>query len=53
MAKDSRFVKEKDPIRNPYTQKVIEDEFQNNYAKSLKVIQADITKILTDKKDGK
>jgi hypothetical protein len=41
---------DKDPVRNPLVQTIVEEKFQKNYAKSLKVLKTDIIKIL---KNGK
>lgn len=46
---DSRFEKGKDPIRNPLVQKRVETIFKSNYEKTLKTIQAQVTKLIKNK----
>lgn len=47
---DSRFVRGKDPVRNPKVQRFIENQFKDNYKKVLQVMRVDITRVLTKKK---
>lgn len=45
---DSRFIKGKDPVRNPLVQKKLEDQFKQNWSNSLKLMKVQIVKFLKE-----